>query len=93
MEVSVVPGCGLRSRVRGFESCRRLGPALLWTPGVIFDGTELHVIEPESATCPARAAGRLVPYVTDPRACGPAPVPVVLLSCVSSQPALVEKLD
>jgi hypothetical protein len=67
MEVSVVPGCGLRSRVRGFESCRRLAPALLWTPDVILTVRELHVIRSESAQCPARVAGRLVPYVTDPR--------------------------
>jgi hypothetical protein len=45
---------------------RRLGPALLWAPGVIFDGTELHVIRPESAPSSARAADRLVPYVTGP---------------------------
>ena len=83
-QLSAACGCDLRSRVRRFESCRRLGPALLWTPGVIFNSREPHVIRPGSAQCPARVAGRLVPYVTDPRRADLRVARRVLLCCLSS---------
>ena len=83
-QLSAAFRCDLRSRVRRFESCRRLGPALLWTPGVILNSTEPHVIRPGSAQCPARVAGRLVPYVTDPWRADLRVARCVLPCCVSS---------